>query len=109
MILKILHIKKTQIRALVLEVVVHVTRVVALVQAKLKKGKIANAQPRFFESSSKLMQTFVAPKSQTKERILERTKEEHARHNSGGVGRTTTTSLDDESSPSCNSNSKELG
>ncbi len=84
-------------------------RVVALVQAKLKKRKIANPQPGFFESSSKLMQTFITLENQTKERILERTKEEHVRHNSGGVGRISTTSLDDESSHSCNSNSKELG
>jgi hypothetical protein len=49
-------------------------RVVALVQAKLRRRKTTNAQPRFFESFSKLLQTFVAPKSQTKERILERTK-----------------------------------
>ncbi len=48
MIFKILHIKKTQIHALALEAVVHVARVVALVQAKLKKRKIANAQPWFF-------------------------------------------------------------
>jgi hypothetical protein len=85
MIFKIIHIKKTQIHALALEVVVHVARVVALVQAKLKKKNIANAQPRFFESSSKLMQTFVTLESQTKEKILERKKEEHERHNSGGT------------------------
>jgi hypothetical protein len=31
------------------------------------------------------MQTFVALESQTKEKILERKKEEHERHNSGGT------------------------
>jgi hypothetical protein len=45
-----------------------------------------------------LLQTFVTPKSQTKERILGRKKvntkkieEDHARHNSGGVGTSITT------------------
>ncbi len=50
------------------------SKVVVLVQVELRRRKTANAQPRFFESFSKLLQTFVAPKSQTKERILERTK-----------------------------------
>ncbi len=57
-----------------------------------------------------MLQTFVAPKSQIEEKILERTKvkakrtkEDHARHNSGGARKTTTTttSLDDESNKSC--------
>jgi hypothetical protein len=39
----------------------------------------------------------VTLESQTKEKILERKKEEHERHNSGGTW-ITTTSLDDESS-----------
>ncbi len=75
-------------------------RVVAFVHVKLKRRKIANAQPKFFESFSKLLQTFVALESQIKERILERievkierTKEDHAGHHSGGVGRATSTSL----------------
>jgi hypothetical protein len=63
------------------------------------------------------LQIFVAPKSQTEERILEslevkveRIEEDHARHNSGGARiAATTTSLDDESSHSYNSNNKEFG
>ncbi len=43
------------------------------VQAKFKRRKTANAQPRFFESFFKLLQNFVVPQSQTKKRILERT------------------------------------
>jgi hypothetical protein len=44
----------------------YVARVVVLVQVELKRRKTANAQPRFFESSSKLLQTYVVPESQTK-------------------------------------------
>ncbi len=42
---------------------------------------------------------------------VERTKKEHGRHNSGGIGRVVvaTTSLDDESSQSYNSNRRKLG
>jgi hypothetical protein len=50
------------------------------------------------------LQTFVALENQIEERILERTKvkverteEDHAQHNSGGVGRTTITISYDES------------
>jgi hypothetical protein len=40
-----------------------------------------------------------------KEEVMaERTEKDHAGHNSGGVGRATAASLDDESSQSCNSN-----
>jgi hypothetical protein len=45
-----------------------------LVQAKLRRRKNTSAQPRFSESSSKLLQTFVARESQIEQRILERTK-----------------------------------
>ncbi len=79
---------------MVLETIVHAIGVVAFIQAKLRIRKTVDAQPRFFESSSKLLQTFVAPKNQTKERILERTKvkierkkEDCLGHNSGGTGR----------------------
>jgi len=42
---------------------------------------------------------------------VEKTKKDHARHNSGGAGRTliATTSFDDKSSHNYNSNSKKLG
>jgi hypothetical protein len=42
---------------------------------------------------------------------VERIEEDHAGHNSGGAGKAIAiaTSLDDESSHSCNSNSKKLG
>jgi hypothetical protein len=43
-----------------------------LFRLSLGGGILQNAQPRFFESSSKLLQIFVTPKSQIKERILER-------------------------------------
>jgi hypothetical protein len=69
----------------------------------------------FPESSSKLLQTFVTPKNQTEERILERTKvkakkieKDNVGHNNGGIGKATT-SLDDESNQSCNFNNRELG
>jgi hypothetical protein len=51
----------------------YIIKVVAIVQTELRRRKIVNAQPRFFESSSKLLQTFVVPESETKEQILERT------------------------------------
>jgi hypothetical protein len=61
------------------------------------------------------LQTFVVLESQTKEWILEkievktlRIEEDHIGHNSGGLRRAITTSLDDESNQSCNSNSREL-
>jgi hypothetical protein len=38
-----------------------------------------------------------------------RTKERHVGHNSGGVGRPTTTSLDDESNQNYNSHRREFG
>jgi len=52
---------------------------VALVHVELKRKKTTNAQLGFFESFSKLLQTFVALENQTKE--------DYARHNSGGVRR----------------------
>ncbi len=88
-----------------LEAAAHAARAVALVQAELWRRKTVNAQSGFSESSSKLLQTFVAPESQTEERILERTEvkaesteEDHAGHNSGGAGRAAgvAASLDDE-------------
>jgi hypothetical protein len=88
-----------------LEAAAHAARDLALVQAELRRRKTVNAQPGFSESSSKLLQTFVAPESQTEERILERTEvkaerteEDHAGHNSGGAGRAAAVaaSLDDE-------------
>jgi hypothetical protein len=88
-----------------LEAAAHAARAVALVQAELRRRKTVNAQPGFSESSSKLLQTFVAPESQTEERILERTEvkaerteEGHAGHNSGGAGSAAAAaaSLDDE-------------
>ncbi|CAM6036023.1 unnamed protein product [Sphagnum compactum] len=88
-----------------LEAAAHAARAVALVQAELRRRKTVNAQPGFSESSSKLLQTFVAPESQAEERILERTEvkaerteEDHAGHNSGGAGRAAAVaaSLDDE-------------
>jgi hypothetical protein len=57
--------------------------------------------------SSKLLQTFVTPEERILERtevMAERTEKDLARHNSGGEGRATAASLDDESSQSCNSN-----
>ncbi len=110
-------VMKARAAKVALEVVAHVASAVVLVQVELRKRKIANAQLGFFESSSRLLQTFVALESQTEERILERIEvkverieKEHGRHNSGGVGRAVVTmSMDDESSKSCNSNSKELG
>jgi len=88
-----------------LEAAAHAARAVALVQDELRRRKTVNAQPGFSESSSKLLQTFVAPESQTEERILERTEvkaerteDDHAGHNSGGAGRAAAAaaSLDDE-------------
>jgi hypothetical protein len=88
-----------------LEAAAHAARAVALVQADLRRRKTVNAQPGFSENSSKLLQTFVAPESQTEERILERTEvkaeraeEDHAGHNSGRAGRAAAVaaSLDDE-------------
>jgi hypothetical protein len=40
---------------------------------------------------------------------VEKIKEDHARHNSGGARRAIATSLDDEFSESCNSNIKKFG
>jgi hypothetical protein len=85
-----------------LEAAAHAARAVALVQAELRRRKTVNAQPGFSESSSKLLQTFVAPESQTEERILETTEVKAERteedHNSGGAGRAAAVaaSLDDE-------------
>ncbi len=42
-------------------------RAMALVQVKLRRRKIANAQLGFFKSSSKLLQIFVAPKRRIEE------------------------------------------
>jgi len=55
--------KATIVAKVALEVTAHATRVVALIQVGLRRSKIANAQTRFFESSSKLLQTFVALKN----------------------------------------------
>ncbi len=65
--------KATITSKVALEVVDHVARAMVLVQIELRTKKIANAQPRFSKSSSKLLHTFVVPKSQTEERILETT------------------------------------
>jgi hypothetical protein len=48
-----------------LEVAIHVAKAMELLQIELRRRKIANAQLGFFESSSKLLQTFVALKNQT--------------------------------------------
>jgi hypothetical protein len=53
------------------------------------------------------LQTFVTPEARILERtevMAERTEKDNAGHNSGGAGRETVTSLDDESTQSCNSN-----
>ncbi len=63
--------KATLVAKVALEATAHATRVVAFVQVELKRRKTTNAQPRFFESSSKLLQTFVAPDNQTKKCIRE--------------------------------------
>ncbi len=40
---------------------------------------------------------------------VERIEKDHAGHNSGGLGRAITTSLDDEFNQSCHSNNKKFG
>jgi hypothetical protein len=55
--------KATITSKVVLEVVDHAARAMALVQVELRMRKTANAQPRFSKSSSKLLHTFVAPKN----------------------------------------------
>ncbi|CAK9860456.1 unnamed protein product [Sphagnum jensenii] len=77
-----------------LEAAAHAAREVALVQAELRRRKTVNAQPGFSESSSKLLQTFVAPESQTEERILERTEVKAERTEEGAAA--VAASLDDE-------------
>jgi len=77
-----------------LEAAAHAARAVALVQAELRTRKTVNAQPGFSESSSKLLQTFVAPESQTEERILERTEVKAERTEEGAAA--VAASLDDE-------------
>jgi hypothetical protein len=65
--------KATITSKVALEIVDHATRAMVLVHVELKTRKTTNAQPKFSKSSSKLLHTFVAPKNQTEERILETT------------------------------------